>query len=85
MKARRIVREKEACDRLACRRTKYREHYRFNDPTKPFVPGTQIARLKPIPLGPRNIGFLESEIDALIDALAALRDAGSNDEVSHTL
>ena len=34
-----------------------------------------VKRLKPIPLGPRNKGFLESELDALIDALAALRDA----------
>ena len=30
--------------------------------------------MKPIPLGERLIGFLEHEIDELIDALAELRD-----------
>jgi len=30
--------------------------------------------VKPIPLGERLIGFLEHEIDELIDALAELRD-----------
>jgi predicted DNA-binding transcriptional regulator AlpA len=74
MKPKRIVREPEACSRLACRRTKFREHYRLNDPAKPNVPDTEIPRLRPVHLGPRNVGYLEEEIDALIDALAELRD-----------
>jgi hypothetical protein len=75
MKPKRIIREKEACDRLGCRRTKFRKDYRFNSPVDPFVPGTEIPRLKAIHLGPRNIGFLDGELDQLIGGLAELRDA----------
>jgi hypothetical protein len=78
-----ILREPQACARLACKRTKFRSDYRFNtatiqpdDPASgPHVPGTQIPRLKPIALGVRNIGYLSTEIDKLIAALADLRDA----------
>jgi hypothetical protein len=84
MISRRIVRERGACDKLGCGRTKLREDYRLTDPASPFVPDTEIRRLKPVPLGPRNIGYLEHEIDALIDALATLRDvpAGNDCEKS---
>jgi hypothetical protein len=47
----------------------------LTDPDDPYIPFTRIKRLRPIPLGVRNHGFLESEIDTLIDALVALRDA----------
>jgi hypothetical protein len=71
MKPKRIVREKEACNRLACGRTKFREDYRLNDPTDPYVPGTKekIKRVRSIPLGPVNRGFLDHELDELIVAL----------------
>jgi predicted DNA-binding transcriptional regulator AlpA len=75
MKPKRIAREKAACAQLACGKTKFRGDYRLNDPAEPYVPGTTIPRLRPIHLGPRNIGFLEHEIDELIDAIAALRPA----------
>jgi predicted DNA-binding transcriptional regulator AlpA len=75
MKPKRIVREPEACDHLGCKRTKFRTDYRFNDPADPNVPNTEIPRLRVVPLGPRNVGYLEHEIDELIDALAELRDA----------
>jgi predicted DNA-binding transcriptional regulator AlpA len=75
MKPKRIVREPEACSRLGCRRTKFRTDYRFNNAAEPFVPGTEIPRVRPVPLGPRNIGYLDAEIDELIDAIAELRDA----------
>jgi predicted DNA-binding transcriptional regulator AlpA len=74
MRPKRIVREPEVCSRLGCRRTKFRVDYRFNDPANPNVPGTDIPRLRPIPLGPRNVGYLDQEIDDLIDALVELRD-----------
>jgi hypothetical protein len=70
MKPRRIVREKEACARLACGRTKFREDYKLNDPADPHVPGTEIPRVKPISLGPVNVGFLDDQLDTLINALA---------------
>jgi hypothetical protein len=70
MKPRKILRPKETWKKLACGKTKFDEDYEFHDPADPYVPGTEIPRLKPIPLGPRNKGFLEHEADALIDALA---------------
>jgi predicted DNA-binding transcriptional regulator AlpA len=75
MKPKRIVREPEACSRLGCKRTKFREDYRLNDPADPNVPNTDIPRLRPIPLGVRNVGYLDGEIDQLIDGLAELRDS----------
>jgi len=71
---RRILRAKEAWAKLACGKTKFEEDYRHHSDDDPHVPGTDIARVKPIPLGERLIGFLEHEIDELIDALAELRD-----------
>jgi hypothetical protein len=70
MKPRKILRRKEACGRLGCGRTKFIEDYEFHDAADPFVPGTQIRRVRSIRLGPVNSGFLEHELDALIDALA---------------
>ena len=67
---RRILRLKEAYDRLACGHSKFHDDYRFHHASEPYVPGTEIARLKPIRLGPTNIGFVEHEVDRLIDALA---------------
>ena len=75
MKPKRIVREPEAYSRLGCRRTKFRKDYRFHSADDPNVPGTDIPRLRPVELGPRNVGFVDSEIDDLIDALVELRDA----------
>ena len=70
MKPRKFVRRKEACGRMGCGKTKFKEDYEFHDAADPFVPGTEIPRVKRIPLGPVNFGFLEHELDALIDALA---------------
>ena len=77
-----ILRLKQVLNRLACGKTKFKEHYRYHTPDDPHVPGTDIPRVKPIPLGPRNIGFLDSEIDGLVDALADLRDAQPAVEVA---
>ena len=70
MKPKRIVRPKEAWKKLGCGHSKFEEDYRFHTPDDPFVPGTNIPRVKGVPLGPRNVGFLEHELDALIEALA---------------
>jgi hypothetical protein len=40
-----------------------------------FVADTDIKRLRPIRLGPRALGFLASEVDDLIAALARRRDS----------
>ena len=75
MKPQKILRPKATYEKLGCGKTKFDEDYRYHSPDNPFVPGTNIPRLKPIPLGERNIGYLEHEADALIAALARLRDA----------
>jgi predicted DNA-binding transcriptional regulator AlpA len=77
MTLRRILRSKEAWAKLGCGKTKFEEDYRFHSDDKPNVPGTDIPRVKEIPLGDRFIGFLEHEVDALIDALAKRRDTVS--------
>jgi hypothetical protein len=74
MKPRTILRPKATWKKLACGKTKFETDYRFHSDDDPFVPGTEIPRLKALPLGERNIGFLEHEADALIDGLAELRD-----------
>jgi hypothetical protein len=38
------------------------------------IPGTNIPKLRLIPLGPRAVGGREDEVDAIVDALSALRD-----------
>jgi hypothetical protein len=69
-----IERETEACLRLACKRSKFRAHYVLRSPDDPYIPGTTIKRLKPVPLGERGHGFLSTEVDVVIDAVVALRD-----------
>jgi len=73
-KPRNILRPKATYQKFGCGKTKFDEDYRYHGPDNPFVPNTEIPRLKPLPLGERNIGYLEHEADALIDALAKLRD-----------
>jgi hypothetical protein len=50
------------------------ENYIFRPGGDDFIPGTKIPRLRRVALGERAIGFVESEVDALIEALAAQRD-----------
>src|SRR5262245_22726687 len=69
-----LLRPKATWAKLACGKTKFEEHYRFHSADDPFVPNTEIPRPKPVPLGPRNIAYVEQEADELVDALAALHD-----------
>jgi hypothetical protein len=76
MKPRKILRPKATQEKLACGKTKFDDDYRHHSDDDPDVPGAPgVKRLKPVPLGERNIGYLEHEVDELIDALAELRDA----------
>jgi len=78
MKPRKILRPKETWNKLGCGKTKFEQDYRWHSDNDPDVPGAPgVKRLKPIPLGPRNIGFPENEIDELIEALA---EAGGHTE-----
>jgi predicted DNA-binding transcriptional regulator AlpA len=76
-KPRKILRPKETWARFGRGKTAFEENYRWHSPDDPFVTGTRIKRLKPIRLGPRNVGFLEHEVDQLIDQLA---EAGGHSE-----
>jgi predicted DNA-binding transcriptional regulator AlpA len=60
--AKRILRPKEAQQRLGIGHTNFWEN---------FI-GT--GRLRLVRLGPRSVGVIEDELDALIDELAAARD-----------
>jgi predicted DNA-binding transcriptional regulator AlpA len=75
-KPRKILRPKAAYEKCGCGKTKFDEEYRHHSDGDPDVTGAPgVKRVKPIPLGSRNLGYLESELDALIDGLAKLRDA----------
>jgi predicted DNA-binding transcriptional regulator AlpA len=75
-KPRKILRPKSAYEKCGCGKTKFDEEYRHHSDDDPDVTGAPgVKRVKPIPLGARNIGYSEHEIDALIDGLAKLRDA----------
>jgi len=56
--------------------THFHEQFVFHDEADPFVPDTEIPRLRKIPLGCRAYGFASDEVDALIAALRKLRDTG---------
>jgi hypothetical protein len=59
-KPRNILRPKAAYQKFGCGKTRFDEHYRHHSDADPFVPGTEIPRLKPLPLGERNIGYLRT-------------------------
>jgi predicted DNA-binding transcriptional regulator AlpA len=67
--AKRFVREPEACDRLGCGRSTFRDNYVLVDEHDPFVPGTTIKRARRFHLGPRNVAFAETDLDRLIDEI----------------
>jgi predicted DNA-binding transcriptional regulator AlpA len=56
-----IVRPKEAYRRTGLGRTSFKKEF------------LDTGRLVPVPLGRRAVGYLESEVDELIDELAANR------------
>lgn len=61
-RAKKILRPKEAQKKLGIGRTKFWDDF------------VNTGRLRKIRLGPRAIGFLESNVDAVIDALVAASD-----------
>ena len=61
--SKRILRPKEVQRRLGIGHTNFWENY------------VRPGRLRLVRLGPRSVGAIEEEVDALIDELAAERDA----------
>jgi predicted DNA-binding transcriptional regulator AlpA len=61
--------------RLPVSKSKLYDDFILSDPADSFIPGTDVKRLRPVPLGGRCVGFVEEEVDRVNEALVALRDA----------
>ena len=72
----RILRPREAWQTLGVGRTNFTDNYVYREGAGATVPGTNVPRLRPVPLGPRAVGFFNDEIQNLIEALRHHRDAG---------
>jgi hypothetical protein len=71
-----ILRQGAARQKVAVGKTKFSDDYVLRDDSDPYVPGTdgQVRRVRSVALGERSIGFIEDEIDALIEALRHWRN-----------
>lgn len=65
--SKKILRIQEVRERLSVGRTTLYERF------------VRTGRLKPVQIGPRAIGFVEGEVDDIIDELIAQRDAVGGD------
>jgi hypothetical protein len=69
-----MLRLKRIYARLGVGKTKFDEDYRYHDDSDPFLPGTEIPRLKLAHIGKRAVAGFEDEVDALVEALRQHRD-----------
>jgi hypothetical protein len=69
-----IVRSRAAYGKLGVGKTMFDENYVDKGGNDSRIPGTDIPRLRPVPLGPRAIGFFDDELDSVIEALRRMRD-----------
>ena len=69
-----IVRNASARAILGVGKTAFHEDYVYRGGDE-FVPGTDVPRLKPVPLGIRSVGYFTDEIEALVEGLRRYRDA----------
>jgi hypothetical protein len=72
-----ILRGRAAWQKVGVGRTNFFENFVLNDDSDPYVPGTdgEVRRVRPIPLGERAIGFIEDEVDVLIEDLRRWRNS----------
>ncbi len=52
--------------------SKFYQDFVLHSEDDPYVPGTSIPRLRPVPLGENAVGYYSDELAALIDALGEL-------------
>jgi hypothetical protein len=73
----RIERRRVAAARVGVGLTKFDKDFTDKGGDDPFVPDTNgtVMRVRPVLLGKRATGFFSGEIDELIEALRAFRDA----------
>jgi hypothetical protein len=70
-----IMRSHAAYGRIGVGKTLFNENYVDRGGNNSLIPGTDIPRLRPVPLGPRAVGFFDDELDGVIEALRRRRDA----------
>lgn len=63
--------------RIPVSRSKFYDDFVLKDPNDPYIPGTTILRVRPVPLAGKCTGFVEHELDAINAALIKARDAAS--------
>jgi hypothetical protein len=73
-----VLRPRVACARLGVGKSNFHENFVLQKGGPAHLPGTNIPRLRPIVLGPRARGFIDDEVDALIEALRRLRNGGAS-------
>lgn len=61
--------------KLPISRTAFFDNFVLHDEADPFIPGTKIRRLRLAKLGERAVGAFADEIEAIVEALRAARDA----------
>src|SRR5438067_4867289 len=69
-----IVRKPVARGRLGATRTLFEDNFVLHNEADPFIPGTDVPRLRKVALGARAVGFLDDEITAVIEGLRRWRD-----------
>jgi predicted DNA-binding transcriptional regulator AlpA len=73
-----ILRPRAAWLKVGVGRSNFHENYTFKKGGGECVPNTNVPRLRPVVLGPRARGFLDDEVDALIEGLRRQRDGGAS-------
>jgi len=74
----RILRPREAWQTLGVGRTNFTDNYVYREGACTTVSGTNVRRLRPVPLGPRAVGFFNDELQNLIEALRRFRDGAAS-------
>jgi hypothetical protein len=69
---------REAWQTLGVGRTNFTDNYVYRKGAGATVPGTNVPRLRPVPLGPRAVGFFNDELQNLIEALRRFRDGAAS-------
>jgi hypothetical protein len=72
-----ILRQPAARQKIGVGKTKFDSEYVLKNESDPHVPGTDgtVRRLRPVVLGNRALGYIEDEIDLLIEDLRRWRNS----------
>jgi predicted DNA-binding transcriptional regulator AlpA len=69
-----ILRLQATLARIGVKKTKFLDDFVLHSDSDPFIPGTDIPRLRKVQLGERAVGFFDDEVDAVIEAFRDFRD-----------